>query len=141
MLTHDIPFLSSINPQFDIEGKSAVDTSTGILRRSRYGGVAILWRKSAYESVSSMQCKSVHLVAIKITVGGKSLLVFSVYIPTESMDNLCEFVECLSKIHAIIESCGMDAVYFIGDFNAQSNGLFGKELLSFCLKCSGGALT
>lgn len=131
LLPHDIPFLSSIDPQFDFVGKSAVDTSSGILRGRPYGGVAILWRKSAYENVSFVQCKSVRLVAIKITVSGKSLLVFSVYMPTESMDNLGEFVECLSEIHAVIESSGVDAVYILGDFNAQPNSLFGNELLSF----------
>lgn len=56
LLPHDIDFLSSIDDDFAYTGVSAVDTSAGILRGRPYGGVAILWRKSAVTNVTIVPC-------------------------------------------------------------------------------------
>ena len=52
LFPHDLDYLNTIDNQFSSTGKSAIDTSTGILRGRPYGGVAILWRKSAFPSVA-----------------------------------------------------------------------------------------
>lgn len=68
LLPHDIQFLGEIDSNFAFTGKSAVDTSEGILRGRPYGGVAILWRKSRFTAVTVVECKSVRIVAIKVVI-------------------------------------------------------------------------
>lgn len=132
LLPHDIPQLGTISQDFGFTGKSAVDTSSGGLRGRPYGGVAILWRKNVFTSVSVIQCDSDRLVAIKIVVSERTLLIFSVYMPTDSLENLTEFTQCLSEIYAIIENQVAESVFILGDFNAHPGVLFGTELQSFC---------
>ncbi|XP_022823917.1 uncharacterized protein LOC111354602 [Spodoptera litura] len=59
----------------------------------------------------------------KIFVPGKlhnrAILVFSVYMPTNSVDNLVEFTQCLCEINAIIENNSVESVFMLGDFNAH----------------------
>ncbi|KOB66381.1 reverse transcriptase, partial [Operophtera brumata] len=50
LLPHDISLLGTIDQDFAYTGKSAVDTSAGMLRGRPYGGLAILWRKSVFRS-------------------------------------------------------------------------------------------
>lgn len=69
--------------------------------------------------MSVISCKSVRLVAIKVVVKERSFLVFSAYMPVNSLDNLPFFTECLSEISAIIENNNVDTVYILGDFNAH----------------------
>lgn len=57
LLPHDIDFLGSIDNDFAFTGKSAVDTSQGILRGRPYGGVTLLWRKTAFPRVSVVECQ------------------------------------------------------------------------------------
>lgn len=119
LLQEDIPFLSSIHPDFEFTGKSAVDSGAGILRGRPFGGVAVLWRKSLFTSVSVVQCNSVRMTGIKARISDRSLLVLSVYMPTDSSENLTEFVECLGELAAIVDDCQMDSVFILGDFNAH----------------------
>lgn len=132
LLPHDIPTLGNIDPDFGFTGKSAVDTSVGVLRGRPYGGVAILWKKSIFTDVSVIQCNSVRVTAIKINLGGRNVLVFSVYMPTDSPENLMEFTECMGEIAAVVEDNGEGSVYVLGDFNANPSSCFGNELINFC---------
>jgi exonuclease III len=110
-----------------------VDTSAGLLRGRPYGGVALLWRKGAFQSVSVIQCNSVRLAAIKVVdATERSFMVFSTYMPTDSAENLVEFTQCLGEVSAIIDSCGIDSAYILGDFNSHPGELFCRELLDFC---------
>lgn len=52
--------------------------------------------------------------------------------PTVSTDNLIEFTNCLREIVSIIENCGIESVFVLGDFNAHPNQLFGLEMQNFC---------
>lgn len=64
-------------------------------------------------------------------------LMFSVYMPTDDMgsiDNLAEFLQCLGEIRAVIEESGIECVFILGDFNANYNKRFGKELVNFCIE-------
>lgn len=42
LLPHDLSVLGNIHDEFEYTGKSAVDTSAGILTGRPYGGVAVL---------------------------------------------------------------------------------------------------
>lgn len=80
LLSHDLPFLGSVDDAFAYTGKSAVDTSEGVLIGRPYGGVALLWRKAAFPSVSVIQCRSVRLAAIKVKLDNeREIVVLSVF--------------------------------------------------------------
>ncbi|XP_022818122.1 uncharacterized protein LOC111350703 [Spodoptera litura] len=128
--------LGNIDGAFAFTGKSAVDLSTGVLRGRPYGGVALLWRSAVFPKVVVIPCSSVRIAAIKIMRENRSLLVITVYMPTNSNDNLCEFTECLSELNAIIEGNDVNSVIILGDFNAHPGKLFHSELLSFCTEQS-----
>lgn len=132
LLPQEISYLGQIHQDFEYTGKSTVDTSSELLRCRPYGGVAILWRKCVFESVSVINCVSARLSAVKLSLGDKCIIVFSVYMPTDSSDNLAEFTDCLSKISAIIETSNIETVYILGDFNTHPGELFCCELLDFC---------
>ncbi|XP_046976555.1 uncharacterized protein LOC124542674 [Vanessa cardui] len=132
LLPHDIPFLSNINEEYSCTGTSAVDTAVGVLRGRPYGGVALLWKKSVFPSVFVVQCDNPRLCAIKIVIDHRAVLVFSVYMPTENVQNLPEFTDILSSVSAIINNENVEYVYILGDFNAHPNEQFYIELKCFC---------
>jgi hypothetical protein len=132
LLPHDIDFLNCIDEDFAYTGISAVDTSAGMLRGRPYGGVALLWRKSVFQNVSIVSCENTRLCAIKIVLGQRSLLVLSVYMPTDSVDNLTQFTDCLGALNGIVVNEGIESVYMLGDFNAHPGEPFYYELGNFC---------
>lgn len=132
LLPSDLHFLSDIDPDYGYVGTSAVDTSTGMLVGRPYGGVAILWKKSVLQNVSIVQCDNARVCAIKVELGQKSFLVFSIYMPTDCVVNLPEFTDCLSLVSAIINSEHIESAYLLGDFNAHPGQLFFNELKDFC---------
>jgi exonuclease III len=130
LLPGDVPFLSEIDVEFGCTGMSAVDTGAGMLRGRPYGGVALLWRKSVFTDVSVVQCDNPRVCAIKVNVGQRSFLVFSVYMPTDKDVNLTEFTDCLSLVSAIINNNSIES----GDFNSHPRERFYFELDNFCVE-------
>lgn len=51
--------------------------------------------------------------------------------PTDSVEKIMVFNDCLNEIVTVIESYGIELVYTSGDFNAHPDELFGKELFNF----------
>lgn len=131
LFPHDLTYLGGIHGDFAYTGKSAVDTSAGIVRGRPHGGVALLWRKTMFQAVTVVNCVSARLVAIQITLGDRAIMVFSVYMPVDLSVNLSEFTDCLSEISAIIDSSDVEAVFMLGDFNAHPGESFATELLDF----------
>ncbi|CAH0729086.1 unnamed protein product, partial [Brenthis ino] len=127
LLNHDC----TVSVDFEYIGKSSVDNGELLVGRP-YGGVAILWRKGIFDSVSAINCNSDRLLAIKATIGGRSILVFCVYMPVKARENLPIFTDILSKISSIEEGSGVQSVIILGDFNAQPGQLFFTKLNSFC---------
>lgn len=88
-----------------------------------------------FSDVTGIDCISNRLTAIKVQIIDRSFLLFSVYMPTDdisSLESLSEFLECLGEIRAIVEDNGVDSVFILGDFNANTQKRFGKELQNFC---------
>lgn len=132
LLPHDLNFVHKVNSDFECVATSSVDTSVGVLRGRPYGGLALMWRKSRLPNVTVVECFNNRLIAIRVSTGKSSFLVFSVYLPVDNNDNLPEFTDCLARLSAIIEESDVSAVYILGDFNAHPDASFGRELLSFC---------
>lgn len=95
-----------------------------------------MWKKGVFSAVKVIQCSSVRLAAISVNAGGRSVLIFSVYMPTDDITNLPEFTECLSEVCAIIETQSADCVFVLGDFNAHPGELFFNEMCDFCVEQS-----
>ncbi|RVE53771.1 hypothetical protein evm_001663 [Chilo suppressalis] len=132
LLPDDIQFLSHINKDFGWTGTSAVDTEAGMLRGRPFGGVALLWDKRIFRNVSIVKCDNPRICAIKVCLGQRSFLVFSVYMPTDKLENITEFTDCLSLVSAIISNDNIETVYILGDFNAHPYEPFFDELSCFC---------
>ncbi len=48
-----------------------------------FGGVAILWHKCFYQSVSTIQTASDRMSAIRITTDLRTIIIISVYMPVD----------------------------------------------------------
>lgn len=129
---YDISFLDGIHNDFSYTGKSAIDISKGILRGRPHGGVAILWRKDLFSSVSVLQCVSDRLTAIKVRMSDREVIIICVYMPTDSTENFVDFCECMSEIAAIVENSNVESCYILGDFNAHPGEPFYKDMYNYC---------
>ncbi|XP_026736675.1 uncharacterized protein LOC113500168 [Trichoplusia ni] len=98
LLPDEIQYLSTIDRKFSSTGTSAVDTAAGLLRGRPYGGVALLWRSDVFQNVSVIQCNNPRVCAIKIVTNDRPIVVISVYMPTDSPDNLSDFTDCLGTL-------------------------------------------
>lgn len=132
LMPHDIDFLSSIDDEFAYTGVSPMDLSKGMISGRPWGGVSLLWNKKIFENVSIVKCDNTRMCAIKIVKGQRSLLVFSVYMPTDKTANLVEFTDCLGSLAAIVGNEDAECVYILGDFNAHPGEQFYHELSNFC---------
>lgn len=95
--------------------------------------VGVFWRKSLFTSMSVVKCKIVRTAGIKVVLSDWSLLVFSVYMSTDSAENLTEFTECLGELAAKEEKNQIHqySSSFSGGFNAYPCRRFVRELLDF----------
>lgn len=132
LMPNDIVFLDRIHDNYSSVGTSAVDTSQGVLRGRPYGGVAILWNTTALPNVEPIDCKNPSVCAIKFNVDGNVCLCVSVYMPQNKPENVPDFTSILSLIQSIIIEHDINLAYVLGDFNADINSLFWKELTECC---------
>ena len=133
-LTKDnINFLAGIHQDFDYYGESAVDTSEKLLIGRPYGGIGFLWRKSIGHAVKIRSFQDSRILGIELVSNNNSkMLILCVYMPTCCSENHDEFIECLAKVHSIVQSSDCYSHMIIGDWNADNNSLFGTSLQSFC---------
>ncbi|VVD01890.1 unnamed protein product [Leptidea sinapis] len=87
LLPHDLGFVNGLSQHFSCIAKLAVDTSTGIL-------------------------KSRPLAAVQIDLGGRHILVMTVYLPFDdgNEDCLADFIACLGSIEAVISDSDIEAI-------------------------------
>lgn len=132
LMPYELAYLSTVHDKFESTGTSAVDTGGGMLRGRPHGGVALLWRKNVFTSVSVVKCNNVRLCAIRCQFREQAILYFSVYMPVDCFENLTDFTDCMSEINAIIEDSGIEVAFILGDFNAHPGELFFNEMCRFC---------
>ncbi|CAH2211487.1 jg18287 [Pararge aegeria aegeria] len=132
LLPHDLNIVQGIHSNFECAAISSVDLSAGVLRGRPYGGLALMWNKTLFNNVSVVNCSNDRIMAIRVDIDLRSFLVFNVYMPTDEIDNLPDFSNCLAKVSAIVEEYNVSSVYMLGDFNAHPSARFGIELRHFC---------
>ncbi|VVC87373.1 unnamed protein product [Leptidea sinapis] len=71
--------------------------------------------------VDLLNCTSDRLAAVQIDLGGRHILVMTVYLPFDdgNEDCLADFIACLGSIEAVISDSDIEAIYVLGDFNAH----------------------
>lgn len=75
-----------------------------------------MWRKSAFRTVSVLDCDNERIIGIKITVSNRQRVIFSVNMPVNCSRNIPLFTEHLGAIQSIVEEQqigGVEAFYVI----------------------------
>lgn len=128
----ELPILDTLHEDFAAVGTSALDPAAEVHLGRPYGGVAILWRKSISKSICVIPTDEPRLVAVKIKTADSAILVINVYMPTNSTENLPDFLHILGKIEAVASDNDITSVMIAGDFNATPSSIFANELDKFC---------
>ena len=105
-----------------------------------HGGTSIMWRSNIKYEIQKVSCSSVRMCSIQVLLGGgRSLLVFSVYMPCDNQGygaNLEEFKEVLNEICIILLKLSPTHFVIAGDFNSDfsRNSPQVKELQAFLIE-------
>ena len=136
LLPHELSLLNSIHPEFLSTGLSAVDVSSGILVGRPYGGTAILYRKSFGDKLSVLRSSESRITSVVIDTDNGPILIINVYMPTNYGDDESyeQYLDCLTKLEAIILETNCAHVMIAGDFNCDTNSRFYPELDSFMIE-------
>ena len=132
LFSHELSMLSTLHPEFEGMGVSAIDSTSGIITSRPFGGVAILIRKKLRQYCNFIFYDDPQITGLEIKCVLDSVHLINVYLPYQCHDNYDDYVEYLGKISAIIEGCATSKLAVIGDFNAAVETNFERELLTFC---------
>ena len=122
------------------KGFTAVDIENQPIKgRGRYGGIAIMWRKTLGHMCRIISFNDPRIMGIIIQNDkGSEFQVLNVYMPTSCNQNSDEFLYYLSMIEGAISAFQSPLSFVFGDLNAHishtghDNHLFGQGLLEFC---------
>ena len=133
LLPDELGLLNCIHDDFISYGLSAVDVSRDILVGRPYGGTAILYRKTYAEKLRVIHSNESRITSLLIDTNVGPLLLINVYMPTNygDDDSLEKYIDCLSKLEAVIIDTDAAHVLIAGDFNCDINSRFYVELCRF----------
>ena len=98
-----------------------------------FGGCAIVWHRDLALTVTPVVTNSPRICAVIITSGHTSILVMSLYMPTDDDINFVAYGEVLHEISSIINTYDSLDVILGGDLNVDYNRLASRNLN--LLKC------
>ena len=112
-----------------------MDLSNDILIGRPYGGTAIMYRKSFTDKIHVCHSDISRITAVVLDTDAGPMLIANVYMPTNygDLDSLELYVDCVSKLHALIIDTNTTHVIIAGDFNCDVGSRFFDELSSFVL--------
>ena len=102
-----------------------------------YGGCAILWKKCLDCEVIPIQCDNKRLFAVKIVIKHMSLLLCTVYMPCDTINDMLNqqtYVNALQDIINIASKYDINCIVCGGDFNtdmSRTDSLHTKSMSSF----------
>ena len=128
LFTYELSIISTIHPEFEGMGVSAIDGSSGIISGRPFGGVAILTREKMRQYCNFVFYDDPRITGLEINCLSDSLHLLNVYLPYQCHDN---YVEYMGKLSAIAEG-SLSKLAIIGDFNAAVETTFEAELLTLC---------
>lgn len=109
---------SSLGDHINSFSLSAVNVNDEIMLGRPYGGITFIWHKDLGTDVTIRQYNTNRILGLSVSINGSSVLFLNVYFPTNSGDNLDEFIVCHGQLASILESYSEDNICIIGDFNA-----------------------
>ena len=128
----ELNLISTIHPEFEAYGISAIQHSEEIINGRPYGGLAILIRKQ-YRHICDFQTfDDSRLLAVTISSSIEQYCFINVYMPYQHVDNYGTFMECIGKLSATIADSDMCNFIILGDFNSAVNTPFESELVENC---------
>ena len=121
LLPFDLDLLNTVHCEFYSYGLSAIDLSSDILIGRPYGGTAILYRKSLAGCIKTVHSFDSRITGLEIDSAMGPLLLLNVYMPTNYGDehSLELYIDCLSKLHALIVDSNAIHTVIAGDFNCS----------------------
>ena len=131
LFTHELSILSTLHPDFEGMGVSAIDSPSGIISGRPFGGVAILIRKKLRQYCNLLFYDDARIIRLELKILSDNIYLLNVYISFQCHDNYDAYVEYIGKISAIIEDFS-SKLAIVGDFNAKVGTIFESELLLFC---------
>lgn len=133
LIPNDLHLLNSAHPDFLSCGQSAVDLSSNILVGRPYGGTAILYRKYLTDKIQVLNIGESRITGININSSIGPLLILNVYMPTNYNDDASfeSYLDCLSKLHALILDTEAIHTLIVGDFNCSPGSKFFPEFVKF----------
>ena len=105
LFSHELSMLSTLHPEFEGMGVSAIDSTSGIITGRPFGGVVILIRKMLRQYCNFIFYDDPRITGLEIKCVLDSVHLINVYLPYQCHDNYDDYVEYLGKISAIIEGC------------------------------------
>ena len=102
-------------------GVSPINPDSGILKGRPFGGVSIMWRKSLDSMITVLDCgdKCKWMCGICVGDDDRRCFILSVYLPYQNVDNVDDFICCLSDIEVLVDSCTSTSVFIMGDYNCD----------------------
>ena len=107
LLPTELDCLNNLHNDFCATGHSAVELSQGILIGRPYGGTAILFRKNLMSYITLVETHDDRLTALIFQSTMGSVLLVSVYMPTDYGDPDCidNFTDTCARISALYNEC------------------------------------
>ena len=130
LLPDELVLLNNLHVDFHSHALSAVDPSKEVLIGRPFGGTAILYRKCYADKVHVCYTDISRITAITVDSAEGPLLFINVYMPTNygDEDSLESYLDCLSKLNALIIDTSSSHIIIAGDFNCSIGSRF---LVSF----------
>jgi len=131
LLKSELHMLSTLHPDFQSMGISAINEENGILCGRPFGGLAILWRKEL-EHIKVHDYNDPRLLGLEVHSNHGKLMFINVYMPYQCADNSDLYLHYLGKLAALVHESDTSKIALLGDFNASTNTAFGRELAEMC---------
>ena len=130
-LPNELTVLQNIHPDFHSHALSAIDLTGDILIGRPFGGTAILYRKTFADKIHVCHTDVSRITAVVIDTDAGPILVANVYMPTNygDLDSLEQYVDCLSRLHALRIDTNTAHAIIAGDFNCSAGSRFSMSFL------------
>ena len=133
LIPNDLHLLNSAHVDFLSFGQSALDLSSDIILGRPYGGTAVLFNKCFAEKIKLVNTGESRITGINIDTSIGPLLILNVYMPTNYSDDASHeaYIDCLSKLHALILDSDAIHTLIVGDFNCSPGSKFFPDFSKF----------
>ena len=132
--------LSFIDETYESVGKSASYSEQALTSNAgrAEGGLACLWKMNEKFSVKKINFED-KFIEMHLMVGNSCILLINVYIKSDLWEarTQSDYLDYLSQLETLIMSNRFDAIYFMGDFNADPySGRAWNNLCEFSMRNS-----